>query len=111
MASEKRKSDASTSTSTKKARLAHVNAIETVESIVRGPDTFLVLTGAVALRKTLVELALYARSLEEAISESKPKPKTTEELEIAAAKLQKAARSGIRKQMTVGFVFMASCPG
>jgi hypothetical protein len=56
----------------------------------------------------LVQLAQYARILEEEVASSGAgagpstlAPKTKEQLKEAAQKIEKTARSGIRKQMTV----------
>lgn len=105
MSSTKRKSDAKTTAAAKKARLAHSVAKENIESIVNDPDNFLIPESTKAIQKLLLEVALYARSIEEEIQASKPKVKTKEELKAAAEKLRNAARSGIRKQMTVSCYF------
>jgi citrate lyase alpha subunit len=103
MSSTKRKSNASTSTSAKKARIAHTAAIESVRSILLDTSNFAIPESADGTRRVLLELAQYARSLEEQVVASKPKEKTLEEVKAAAEKLCAAARSGIRKQMTVSF--------
>lgn len=101
MSSTKRKSDASTSASAKKARLVHAATAERVKSILDHFTDFPIPDGPDNVRRTLIELATYARGLEEEVLASKPKEKTPEDLQAAAAKLRTAARSGIRKQMTV----------
>ncbi|RDB19942.1 hypothetical protein Hypma_012854 [Hypsizygus marmoreus] len=100
MSSTKRKSDASTSASAKKARLANAAAAETVRSILADTANFSVPEGEAGMRKALVELAQYTRSLEKEVLASKPKEKSSEEIDAAAEKVRAAARSGIRKQMT-----------
>lgn len=105
MSSTKRKPDAKPTAAAKKARLAHSVAKENIESIVTDSDNFPIPESTKAIQKLLLEVALYARSLEEEIQASKPKAKTKEELEAAAEKLRNAARSGIRKQMTVSCYF------
>jgi nanoRNase/pAp phosphatase (c-di-AMP/oligoRNAs hydrolase) len=108
MSSTKRKSDASTSASTKKARKTHTAAIESVRSILADTGNFAVPEDSDETRRALLELALYARSLEEQVQASKPKEKTAEEVEAAADKLSAAVRSGIRKQMGVSILTVAS---
>ncbi|KAG5639697.1 hypothetical protein H0H81_005880 [Sphagnurus paluster] len=100
MSSTKRKSNASTSASTKKARLANEVAAESVRSVLAQPSDFLIPEGEVDVRRLILELAHYARSLEDQIESSKPKPMSAVEIGAAADKLRAAARSGIRKQMT-----------
>ena len=98
---KKRKSDASTSASAKKARLANAMAAETVEAILADSNNYPVPKDADAVRESFVGLALYARGLEEEIAGLKPKAKTPAQLREAAEKLKSAAKSGIQKQMTV----------
>ncbi|KAF5388430.1 hypothetical protein D9615_000671 [Tricholomella constricta] len=100
MASTKRKSDASTSASAKKARPALDAAADSVRSILTDPTDFPVPQSEDAVRRLFLTLAQYARSLEEQVEASKPKERSTQELNAAAVKLRAAARSGIRKQMT-----------
>ncbi|KAF8897927.1 hypothetical protein BD779DRAFT_409859 [Infundibulicybe gibba] len=96
--SKKRKSGASGPANTaKKARLA--DAASTVQAILADPEAF-TLPDEDTVKQTLVELAFYARSLEEDIAGTKPVLKSSEQLDAAAVKLSTAARSGIRKQMT-----------
>jgi hypothetical protein len=108
MSTTKRKSDASASTSTKKARMTHTAAIESVRSILADTSNFTVPESDDETRRALLELARYARSLEEQVLASKPKEKSAMEVEGAAEKLRLAARSSIRKQMTVGLFTVAS---
>lgn len=100
-ASTKLKSDASAGASSKRTRLANAAAAETVEDILSEPESYTIPQDEDAARQLLLELAQYARSLELEISGTKPKVKTAEEIDGAAEKLRSAARSGIRKQMTV----------
>ncbi|KAF8076719.1 hypothetical protein FPV67DRAFT_1406546 [Lyophyllum atratum] len=100
MPAEKRKSGASTSASAKKARLAHAAAADSVRDILADTANFPVPEGEDEIRRSLLELAVYARSLEEQIEASKPKEMSPQQLNAAAEKLRAAARSGIRKQMT-----------
>ncbi|KAG6910150.1 hypothetical protein DXG01_012909 [Tephrocybe rancida] len=98
----KRKSTAATTTTAKKARFAHTAAAESIEAIVKNPTDFSTPEGEADsdVRKYLLEMALYARSLEDQIQALKPKEKSPEEIQAAADKISTAARSGIRKQMT-----------
>lgn len=102
--SKKRKSDASTS-GAKKARTGAASSPgqALVDAILANPTAYPVPDDADATRQALVDLATYARSLEGGggAGASKPAPKTKEQIEEAAEKVRKAARSGIRKQMTV----------
>jgi hypothetical protein len=105
--SSKRKSDASTSAS-KKARTVHAPAQALVTAILANTSAYPINDDADTTRHTLVQLAQYARSLEEEVASSasgagpsQSAPKTKEQLKEAAAKIGRAARSGIRKQMTV----------
>ncbi|KII95287.1 hypothetical protein PLICRDRAFT_86682 [Plicaturopsis crispa FD-325 SS-3] len=101
--SKKRKSDASTS-GAKKARTGAASSPgqALVDAILANPTAYPVPDDADATRQALVDLATYARSLEGGggAGASKPAPKTKEQIEEAAEKVRKAARSGIRKQMT-----------
>jgi len=54
-------------------------------------------------RKMIIELAKYARALEEEVDATKPKALSQAELEAAAEKLANVVKSGIRKQLTVRF--------
>ncbi|KAF9037816.1 hypothetical protein BDZ89DRAFT_1157256 [Hymenopellis radicata] len=94
VAGKKRKSDASTSgPAAKKARLM-------VDAILADTSNYPVPEDDDDARQSLVELAKYARSLEDQIAASQPQAKSADQLEAAAEKLRKAARSGIKKQMT-----------
>jgi len=107
--STKRKSDASTVAS-KKAR-THTSAQALVTAILANTNAYPISSDESETRNTLVQLAQYSRSLEEEVAsgggarQSKPAPKTKEQLQEAAQKIERAARSGIRKQMTVGCQF------
>ncbi|KAG6850622.1 hypothetical protein H0H93_010814 [Arthromyces matolae] len=96
----KRKSAASTAGKVKKARLDHTDAIDSINTILADETNFPTPIDQEGVRKALLQIALYARSLEEQVQESKPKERSTEELQEAAKKIRAAARSGIRKQMT-----------
>ena len=78
------------------------------------------------VRKSLVDLASYARYLEQqlgvvapepvagsskavAVTAAKPAVRSPAELEAAAEKLRKAAVSGIKKQMSVSNAYMRVC--
>lgn len=99
--STKRKSDASTSAASKKARLAHAATAEVVQTILDEGTKYLLPENDDDIVKSFIALAEYARSLEEQVAATKPKVKAPEDLEAAAQKLRKAAVSGIKKQMTV----------
>jgi hypothetical protein len=102
--STKRKSDTSTSASKKARTSAHTSAQALVTAILANTNAYPISGDDSETRNTLVQLAQYTRSLEEEVAvggSSKPAPKTQEQLEEAAEKIEKAARSGIRKQMTV----------
>lgn len=75
----------------KKARTIVDLVLEDIEGYVVPDD-------ADETRQLIIDLAQYARSLEES---SKPKTKSPAQIEEAAEKLRSAARSGIKKQMTV----------
>lgn len=97
---KKRKADASTAPKAKKARPAAPGAT-TVKAILSDTANYHIPESDVDIRASLVELAEYARSLEEEIESMKPKPLSKDEVEVAAEKLRKVVNSGIRKQMTV----------
>ncbi|KIM46485.1 hypothetical protein M413DRAFT_441573 [Hebeloma cylindrosporum] len=99
-ATKKRKSDATVTAAGKKAKLAAVAHAETVESILSDVKNFELPDSPTATRKMILELAQYARSLEEEVDATKPKALSPAELAAAAAKLANAVRSGIRKQLT-----------
>ncbi len=95
----KRKSDTTSGAATKKTRL-NLTA-DKVVTILADSKNYPVPEDPEASRAVFVELAQYARSLEEEIAGSKPKARTPEQVNAAAEKLKSAARSGIKKQMTV----------
>lgn len=102
----KRKSDVASTSNAKKARIdTHTPAKALVVAILS--DTYHIGNEEVE-KAALLQLAQYARSLEEQVTNSiaagpvAPKPaKTPEQLEEAADKVARAAKSGIRKQMSV----------
>lgn len=94
----KRKSDASSGAAAKKTRL-NLTA-DKVVAILADSKNYPVPEDSEASRAVFVELAQYARNLEEEIAGSKPKARTPEQVNAAAEKLKSAARSGIKKQMT-----------
>jgi hypothetical protein len=111
--STKRKSDASTAASKKARTSAHAPVKALVTTILANINTYPISNNESETRDTIVHLAQYTRSLEEELAggggrgagPSKPTLKTMEQLEEAAQKIEKAARSGIRKQMTVRLFF------
>ncbi|KIY52294.1 hypothetical protein FISHEDRAFT_35383 [Fistulina hepatica ATCC 64428] len=102
----KRKSDAGGTASQKKARLElEVEGARVVADILSGsPDSCYALTDdvgcATTLHDALVEVAQYARSLQQQVAALKPKEKSKEDIAVAADKLAAAVQSGITKQMT-----------
>ncbi|KAF8969374.1 hypothetical protein BDZ97DRAFT_239287 [Flammula alnicola] len=96
----KRKSTATTTAAAKKAKMAAAVHAETVKNILADASGFDLPDTPASTRKMLLELAQYARGLEEEVDSLKPKAKSPEELEAAAEKLANAAKSGIRKQLT-----------
>ena len=106
---KKRKSDATiTPAAAKKAKLAAAAHAETVENILSDEKDFEIPDSPSATRKMILGLAQYARNLEEEVDATKPKALTGAELEAASDKLANAVRSGIRKQLTVGYFFKES---
>ncbi|KAH9482354.1 hypothetical protein JR316_0004452 [Psilocybe cubensis] len=99
-ATRKRKSDTITLAAAKKARLAEAAHSETVTNILSDASNYKFPSTPEAARELILELAQYARSLENEIDGYKPKAKSPAELVAAAEKLANAAKSGIRKQMT-----------
>ncbi|KAI0635082.1 hypothetical protein C8Q77DRAFT_1054993 [Trametes polyzona] len=102
---------------------AHAATIAVINSILANPKSYPISGSEEVVRKSLVDLAKYARSLEEQIAEltgstasapvagsskaatgvvaARPKPaKSQAELETAAEKIRRAAQSGIKKQMS-----------
>ncbi|KAI0371868.1 hypothetical protein BV20DRAFT_1015858 [Pilatotrama ljubarskyi] len=121
MSSSKRKADESAPAPAKKARgnAAHAATVALVNSILANPKSYPISGDEQVVRKSLVDLATYARTLEQqvaaltgpaapvassskAVAQAAPaKPaKTQAELEEAAEKIRRAAQSGIKKQMT-----------
>ena len=93
---------------------SHAATVALVNSILANPKGYPISGNEDVVRKSLVDLASYARSLELQLSgaaapaagpskaAAAPKPvKSQAELEAAADKLRKAAVSGIKKQMSV----------
>jgi hypothetical protein len=106
MPAAKRKSDADAgASSSKKARTSHADAKALVKAILAKPNTYPILDDDDALRRSLVQLARYAKDLDEELqggeSSSSPKTLTPEQLQAAVEKIRKAANSGIKKQMSV----------
>ncbi|KAI0708067.1 hypothetical protein C8T65DRAFT_213408 [Cerioporus squamosus] len=93
---------------------AHTATIAMVNSILANPKSYPVSGSEEVVRKSLVDLASYARFLEQQLAEAalgpvaggskavvaKPAAKSPAELEAAAEKLRRAAVSGIKKQMS-----------
>lgn len=98
--SKKRKADASSSGTSKKARVSTA-AKELVASIVSDPSGYAFPEDEEDARGALVELARYARSLEEQIQSTVKSP---EKIQADAEKLSSAINKGIRKQMTVNCI-------
>lgn len=69
--------------------------------------TFPILTDKEKPMDPLLLVAQYARYLENVASASTPPKLSKEQILAAAEKLRKAARSQIKKQMTVGFFLLA----
>lgn len=103
----KRKSDAGSSSSNKKARFDTSNAEALVRDILSNPTGYAIPDDDNVIRQSLVDLANYAVYLRDSAQQQSSSnvlpPKTTEQLEDAAEKVAKAARSGIKKQMTASF--------
>jgi len=85
----------------------HTPAQALVTAILANTSAYPISNDESETRNMLVQLAQYTRNLEEEVASgtgagpSTPAPKTKEQLVEAAQKIEKAARSGIRKQMTV----------
>lgn len=109
-ATKKRKSDGASGAS-KKARVTDENAAARalVSTILKDTEGYEAPSDA---REALVELAIYARSLEQAANKggdaSTKVAKTPEQIEAAAEKIRRAAASGIKKQMTVSSKWMGT---
>lgn len=112
----KRKSDALASSSNKKARIDTSNAEALVHSILSNPSDYVIPDNDDDIRQSFVDLANYASylrdsvvSVQQAGSSVAPASKTPEQLADAAEKVAKAARSGIKKQMTVRLDDLSTC--
>ena len=107
MAGTKRKATDDAPSSSKKSRKStHRDAQALVKAVLAKPDTYPIPDDDDDVRRQFVELAQYARGLEEEVQSSAqagPAPKTMspEQLQAAVEKLRKAANSGITKQMAV----------
>lgn len=107
----KRKADGASTSASKKARSTTTFVTQAlVASILANPKEYPIPDDDDDIRKALVDLATYARGLEEEIDASKPKAKTAGEIAAAVEKLRSAAVSGIKKQMGVSFFSSSSCP-
>lgn len=107
----KRKSDESTHAAKKARTSTHAPAQALVTAILANTSSHPISDDPVETRNSLVQLAQYARSLEEDVgraaqgtSQSAPVQKTKEQLEEAAEKIKRTAVSGIKKQMSVSAV-------
>lgn len=114
--SKRKNDDGAPAPAAKKTRggAAHAATVALVNSILANPKGYPISGNEEVVRKSLVELAKYARSLEEQVADAgapvagssktvaavKP-AKSPAELEAAADKIRRAAQSGIKKQMTV----------
>lgn len=112
----KRKSTGGGAPTFKKAKTVdHGPAAALASEILDAPDTYPISEDDTDVREMLVQLAQYARSLEEEVETGAgggngggsaaavvSRQKTCEKLEEAAEKIRKAAQSGIKKQMKVG---------
>ena len=112
----KRRSTGAGSSVIKKAKtdIDHGPAAALASEILDAPDMYPISEDDADVREVLVQLAKYARYLEERIEAGSgggsgggsavavPRQKTREVLEEAADKIRKAAQSGIQKQMKVG---------
>ncbi|KAI0674213.1 hypothetical protein C8Q78DRAFT_967517 [Trametes maxima] len=94
-----------------RSNAAQAATVALVNSILANPKGYPISGSEDIVRKSLVDLATYARSLEQQLAGgatlvagpskavAKP-PRSQEELEEAADKLRRAAQSGIKKQMS-----------
>ncbi|KAK7696161.1 hypothetical protein QCA50_000812 [Cerrena zonata] len=116
----KRKSTGTSGRATNKARKDNDDAIKlTVSEILANTDAYPIPEDDTEIRKLLVTLAQYARSLEGQVASLMPQPKSAEELDDAMEKIRKAAAAGIKKQMgwkpscktgTAKWVYDGVCP-
>lgn len=100
---------------TSQAVAADDPAASLVDAVLANPDAYPIPEKEDDVRASLVELASYARSLEQVIAQASKSAaaasvaiaqvaapvKTPEQLEAEAAKIARAAQSGIKKQMKV----------
>ncbi|KAH7887395.1 hypothetical protein F5I97DRAFT_824347 [Phlebopus sp. FC_14] len=109
MLSEKRKSDAGecSSSKSKKTRHNYADAKALVKAILANTESYPILDDTDAIRRSFVQLAQYARYLEEELlgqgagaATPAPKTMTPEQLQAAVEKIRKAANSGITKQVS-----------
>ncbi|KAG1873594.1 hypothetical protein DFJ58DRAFT_759142 [Suillus subalutaceus] len=104
MPAQKRKSDAEEASSSKKSRTSHSSAKALIKTILAHPDTYPIPDDDEDIRQSLVELAQYAKELEQNLQQreagSTPKAMSADQLAAAVEKIRKAANSGIKKQMT-----------
>ncbi|KAG1805183.1 uncharacterized protein BJ212DRAFT_1283959, partial [Suillus subaureus] len=88
-----------------KSRTSHSSAKALVKTILAHPDTYPIPDDDDDIRQSLVELAQYAKELEQRVKAgSAPKVMSADQVAAAVEKIRKAANSGIKKQMTVGFL-------
>lgn len=86
----------------------HAATVALVNSILANPKSYPVSGSEAVVRKSLVDLASYARSLELQLAGAVPAAGSSKgtaarsqaDLEVAAEKLRKAAVSGIKKQLS-----------
>ncbi|KAG0697311.1 hypothetical protein DFH29DRAFT_835986 [Suillus ampliporus] len=104
MPAQKRKSDAGGASSSKKSRTSHASAKTLIKTILANPDSYPIPDDDDDIRQSLVELAYYARDLEQDVQKggagSAPKAMSADQVAAAVEKIRKAAHSGIKKQMT-----------
>lgn len=106
---QKRKSDAGEASSSKKSRTSHSSAKALIKTILAHPDTYPIPDDDEDIRQSMVELAQYAQELEQDTQQrgagSASKAMSADEVAAAVEKIRKAANSGIKKQMTVSFLY------
>ncbi|TFK25930.1 hypothetical protein FA15DRAFT_755399 [Coprinopsis marcescibilis] len=83
----------------KKQKLSEEGAVR-VKAILEDASNFSIPQEEASMRLELLELARYARSLEEDLASLTPKPKSENDLNGEVTKLSAAILSGIKKQMT-----------